>query len=186
MPGRTPVEAVDAFLEPLKSAVSVLGAAKIVTSPGGRSTPGVDHAWSLNGETGYSSGGWHFEAAMHYRIIRDGRPDFGPWRVTTRGYRYRLSVPPGEDVFRMHWHPTGRSNEQRPHMHLALAPSATVGDTLKEHFPSDRQTFEQAIRWAIGAGLAPARSDWQELLEQAERLHLQYRSWSGRNAPGVV
>lgn len=183
MPGRTAPDAFQAFLEPLISAVSVLGQAKIVVSPGGRQASDIDHSWTLNGERGYSSRAWHFEAAMKYRIIQDGRPTYGPWRVTTRAYRYRLAVA-GEDVFRMHWHPDGNSPVTGPHMHVAFAPASHVGDSLREHLPGERQTFENAIRWAIAAGLPPARTDWQDLLDQAERAHLEHRSWSG-GGPGA-
>lgn len=175
MPGRTPSDAFTAFMEPLESAASVLGQAKITVSPGGRSVQNKDHSWTLNGGRGYTKHGWHFEAAMMYRIVDD--PERGPWRVRTLAYRYRLAVPPGQDVFRMHWHPGGNSDIEYPHMHLALAPVDTVGDTLKKHQPVRRQTFEDAIRWAVAVGLKPARDDWEALLEQAERDHLRHRSW---------
>lgn len=45
------------------------------------------HVWSLNREAGHSRGGVVLEASMHYEIIRDSRPQYGPYRVTTRGYR---------------------------------------------------------------------------------------------------
>lgn len=175
MPGRTPHDAFSAFMEPLESAASVLGKAKITVSPGGRTVAGTDHSWTLNGGRGYTSRGWHFEAAMMYRIVEDD--ERGPWRVRTLGYRYRLAVPPGQDVFRMHWHPGGRSDVEYPHVHLALAPVDAVGDTLKQHMQVPRQTFENAIRWAVNTGMEPARQDWEELLAQAERDHLKYRSW---------
>lgn len=178
MPGRNPAEAFRAFIEPLESAMSVLGPAKITVSPGGRNVPNKQHAWTLNNQRGYSSHGWHFEAQMMYQIIEDARPGYGPWRVTTKGYRYRLAVPTAREVFCMHWHPAGNSPVHAPHMHLALSPHDQMGDTLKKHLPTKRQTFEQAIRWAIELGLEPARDEWKELLEQAEQQHLKYRTWT--------
>lgn len=177
MPGRTPAEAFRAFIEPLESAVSVLGAAKITVSSGGRQVPDKPHAWTLNGGRGYTTGGWFFEADMQYRIRRDDAPGRGPWRVTTLAYRYRLAVV-DMDVFRMHWHPDGNSPAKSPHLHVRLAPVERVGDTLQHHLNTERQTFENALRWAIQVGMPPARSDWSDLLDQAEAAHLRHRSWS--------
>jgi hypothetical protein len=110
---------VAVFLEPLQQAVSCLGQGKIMTSNGGKDRLGKVHSWSLNGETGISKQGWHFEAQMHYEIITDDRPGYGPYRVTARAYRYRFDLA-GQDVARFHWHPLGRSPHKDPHVHLAL------------------------------------------------------------------
>lgn len=179
MPGRTPTEAFRAFVEPLELAASVLGHVKLTFSPGGRSQPDEVHAWTLNGGSGYSRAGWHFEAGMMYSIIRDDRVDYGPWRVTTLAYRYRLGVVDRPDVFRMHWHPDGDSHVKVPHMHLPLATGDMSNDeALRRHLPVKRQTFEQALRWALELGMPPARDDWRELLDRAEEAHLRFRTWS--------
>ncbi|RNI16922.1 hypothetical protein EFY87_19790 [Flexivirga caeni] len=77
----------------------------------------------------------------------------------------------------MHWHPDGNSPVRSPHLHLRLAPVDQVGYTLQYHLPTDRQSFEGAIRWAIELGLPPARDDWRELLDQAEAAHRAQRTW---------
>lgn len=179
MPGRTPQDAFRAFVEPLELAASVLGQVKITVSPGGRAKADQDHSWTLNGGAGYSRAGWYFEAAMMYRIIRDDREGRGPWRVTTLAYRYRLAVPDQPDLFRMHWHPEGNSPVKEPHMHLALGVGPlSVDEALKRHLPVPRQTFEEALRWAIELGMPPERDDRPELLNRAEEAHLRYRTWS--------
>jgi hypothetical protein len=182
MPGDCPGEAVDVFLEPLQRAVSCLGFGKILTSPGGKNRLKVLHAWSLNGPAGLSRGGRHFEAQMHYKIIQDDRDGYGPFRVTTRAYRYRFAVL-GQDVTRFHWHPCGRSPHTEPHLHLALVRTGDPGDTRDVHLPSPRFTFESAISWAIALGWPAARSDHEDVLNDCQEPHLHHRSWGGSGPP---
>jgi hypothetical protein len=53
MPGRTPAEAVDAFLDPLRDALRVLdGVAKLMISPRGGFRKDVRYSWVLNGADG--------------------------------------------------------------------------------------------------------------------------------------
>lgn len=177
MPGRNPHEAYRAFIEPIQHAASCLGPTKIVVSAGAAHQPDTEHSWMLNGQNGYSWRGWHFEAQMNYRIIRDERPGRGPWRVTTTAYRYRLAVPE-HDVFRLHWHPAGNSPVKYPHAHLALSPAARMPDSLDAHLPTARMSFEQALRWAFEVGVEARVEDWRERLDRSEAPHLEHRTWS--------
>ena len=119
--------------------------------------------------------GWHFEAQMHYELVRDD--DSGVWRASTRGYRYRLAKL-GHHVFRMHWHPSNVSTYHLPHVHLSLAgPEQAMLTSLDEHLPTGRLTFEDAVEWAIEAGVPARRSDWRDVLAQTRALHIQHRSW---------
>lgn len=176
MPGRTPPEAFKAFIEPITSAVSCLGQAKITCSAGGQHAPEVDHAWSINNERGFSSAGFHFEAIMNYRIVPDDREQYGPWRVKTLAYRYRLAVPE-HDVFRLHWHPAGVSRVNYPHLHAALSPMEKLTNSLDAHLPTDRMSLERAMQWAFELGMPAKRDDWPDVLAAAEAKHLLYRSW---------
>jgi hypothetical protein len=183
MPGRTPAEAFRSFIEPINDALSCLGPAKAVTSAGGRSEPSKDHSWTLNRDgTGFAVKGWHFSANMQYRIIREDRqPD--QWRISTLAYRYKLAVVPGNDVFRLHWHPAGSSSVTYPHLHANLSPQERLGGSLAAHLETDRMTLERALRWAFELGMPAARTDWDEVLHRTEGLHLEHRSWH-RGGPG--
>jgi hypothetical protein len=94
MPGRKPYEAFSSFVEPLAGALSCVGLAKPQASNGGKDTLGKVHTLHLTGvgDDGYVKlGGAHgleLRARMYYRIIRDGRDGYGPFRVSTRGYDY--------------------------------------------------------------------------------------------------
>lgn len=177
MAGRTPHDAFNAFIGPIERAASCLGSVKVQISPGGSTAPNTRHSWSLNGMTGFTVNGWHLEANMSYEIIRDEAPGRGPWRVRTLQYRYRLAIT-GNDVFRLHWHPNGRSPVTYPHLHAALEPKDRIPASLDAHLPTGRMTLEDALRWAFELGMPAARSDWAKRLADAEAAHLQHRSWS--------
>lgn len=168
MPGRTPHEAFQAFIEPLEAAIACLGAANITVSAGGRSDASDRvHAWTLNGMTGMAfTGGFYFTAQMNYRFAKVSRSEF---RVTTVAYMYTLRRG-GDELWSLHWHPDGNSPVKTPHIHLA-------GVDPSGHFPVERMSLEQAVAWVIQSGVTPARDDWQQVLEDSHKLHVKYRSW---------
>lgn len=177
MPGRTPPEAFENFCDPLKRALACIGAhAKITPSEGGRSNPKGTHAWSLNGMRGLSLGEYLLQAQMHYEFI----PRDEGWRITTKAYRYKLSVR-GKDLFRIHWHPWGNSPYKLPHIHAHFAGAKGDLTSLEHHLPTGRMTFEDAISWAIlSGGIEPQREDWAEVLEECQSRHVEHRTWSDR------
>ena len=175
MPGRTPSEAFDAFIDPLQEALGCLGSGKITPSPAARQ-PGAVRAWSINLERGLAlQDGWHFEAEMHYEIIRNDRAGGDNWRATTRAYRYRISNC-DKDLVLMHWHPVGRSPFKQPHLHIPELSGGSSGE--KGHLPVSRVTFEDAIEWVITMSGQAARSDWRAVLDRTRQKHLEHRSWS--------
>lgn len=180
LPGRTPAEAVKAFLQPLQDALACVANAKISVSPGGYGA-GREHSWTPNRGDGVAlDGGFHLDARMKYRIVEQAHASAAErWRVTTLAYTYRLLDQAGE-LWVIHWHPDGPSPDRAPHLHLGtslLAPSGIV--TRKSHIPTGRITFERVIRFAIECGAEPKHADWDQRLLLAEGPHLLYRSWSG-------
>lgn len=175
MPGRTPQNAVDDFLRPLREAVRVLdGHCQFVIPRKGGFHKDVDYMWTLNSPKGMHLGTWgNFQAQMQFRIIDADREQHdAPLRVTTLGYRYHHRRPDGTDSWRIHWHPHGRSPVKGPHLHLP--------PTYDEHLPTGRITFEKAIAWCVDWG-APLRYGRQEALDRlagAEAPHMLYRTWS--------
>jgi hypothetical protein len=176
MPGRTPQEAVVAFLEPLREALKVLDATtKISVAHKGGYRVGVEYAWVLNSGLGVQVGeAGHLVAEMSFEIIEcdPATNEFGhPYRVSTRSYHYKLRSPGGEDRWRMHWHPKGHSPVTYPHLHLP--------PDLKRHFPCERTTFEKAILWCaeLGAPLTCTRAEADNRLLLLEAPHRLHRSW---------
>jgi hypothetical protein len=179
VPGGTPYEAVEAFLEPIEQALSCLGRAKIVVSPGGRAAPNRDHVWMVNAGQGLRHEGdlddHTFYASMHYRIVLadPARHDTskGKWRVTTAAYFYELRTPANDKLWAMHWHPAGRSPVAGPHLHLyQMSPDG--------HLVTARQTFESAVQWCLEFGAEPQRPDCGAVLAESESVHKLWRSWS--------
>ena len=178
MPGRTPVEAFRAFIDPIQSALGCLARAKITASG---FNPGRVESWTINDGAGVDlSKGWHFEAEMHYEVIRSDEPSDGPWRVTTRAYRYLISRD-GTDMVRMHWHPAGQSPVRSPHLHIPFL--ADGAEVEKAHLPISRVSFEDAVQWAIMLSGQAQNGDWLAILEATRLRHIEHQSWSAL-APG--
>lgn len=183
MPGRTVDAAFRDFIGPIKSAASCLGKLALSISPGGQSNPKTIHSWVLLGTDGVTSGKWTFSARMSYKFVQD--PD-GTWRVMSVGYSYGLAYG-DQQLWRMDWHPTSLvSPLPYPHIHLSfdkLLPETPA--ISKEHLPTGRFTFEDAIRWAAAFGFPMVHSDALQRLYLAEKDHLVYRSWGGSQAPDL-
>ncbi|MGH3904823.1 MAG: hypothetical protein ACRDTE_11615 [Pseudonocardiaceae bacterium] len=179
MPGDTPQEAVTAFLDPLRAALSVLDGVGHVSVP--RRGLWVKYkrvSWVLNGGNGMKLGDiGTLHASMTFRVI-DTDPSTNelgkPLRVSTLDYNYKLELPGGTDMWRMHWHPDGVSDTREPHLHIP--------PDLKVHRPCDRMTFENAIRWCIrdGAPLTCSPREAEDFLTDVEAPHRLHRSWGSR------
>lgn len=119
------------------------------------------------------------QARMHYRIVEDGRPDMGPWRVTTEGYMYAVDTVDGAERFSWHWHPDTAGPHSYPHTHLAANIIGREGAFLsRTPMPSGRMTFEALIRYLLASGqVEPLCEDWDTRLTLAEAPHKLYRSW---------
>jgi hypothetical protein len=179
MPGRTPAEAIKAFLEPFRSALTVLDGYARISKPPGPYRKGGIYTWTLNDADGMSLGhSGTFYAAMTFAVV-DSDParhepgHQGAYRCSTRGYNYKLATPRSADLWRMHWHPEGKSAVKGPHLHLP--------PDLGRHLPTARFTFEHAVRWLVeyDAPLRCTAREAKDLLAELEVPHLLYRSWSG-------
>jgi hypothetical protein len=176
MPGRSPHEAVEFFLQSFRDAVGVLeGFSRIVVSQSGGYRKGQLYSWMLNGPEGMELGDVGvLRAAMWFEVVdADPAKHDKPYRVTTRGYNYWLTMPSGQDAWRVHWHPTGNSDVSYPHVH----PMPSYG-----HFLTPRLTFETIVQWCMemGAPLTCTREEADNFLALVEAPHLLHRTWSDR------
>lgn len=182
MPGRSPHEAVEAFLEPLREAVACVGTAHITLSPGARGAVGETHAWTLNGgDSVVIGGGYALSAQMHFETLDRGQ-SLGSerFRVSTRAYRYAIRLRAGDELIAAHWHPTGNSPVTFPHWHVGSPALASDGVFLERaHIPAPRVSFEAMIRWAIESisEVQPTRDDWRQRLESSESTFDQFKTW---------
>ena len=179
MPGRVPYDAYREFMTPLETAIKCLGQANFTVSPGGSSNPAGEHGWTVNSGDGMDLAGGNFQAEMRYQFVRTD--DARSWRVTTTKYRYKLTRN-GADLFRIHWHPDGNSDETRPNIHIPIAGAAN--ETVEQHYPTGRLMFEDAVEWVILMGSVPTREDWLDVLKPGRDAHTSHRSWAHDPATG--
>lgn len=169
---RTPSDALRAFLEPIQEALGCIGIAKITVSPNSTEV-GKTHSWVINSSNGLAlKNARLFKASMQFEIVNDGNG----WRVSTRSYLYSL-LQEGQELFALHWHPDGLSDPQYsfPHAHINIQ---NVKDSKKQHLPTGRLSFKDAIEWSIRLGVETLRDDWEEVLQRTRNDYFQKRTWT--------
>jgi hypothetical protein len=175
--GRTPHEALGAFLDPLQRALSCLTRANLVYRP-----PWLGHVQALGASEepirlatlGGGPAPWLYLEQQYELVEASG--EHGPWKVSTRAYRYRIDSAAGEELVLWHWHPTdpeGRSHRQpRPHLH------AQVGELRGRHLLTGRVGLESVIRVLVeDFNVRPRRGDWRSVLDATEAQFEQWRTW---------
>jgi hypothetical protein len=184
MPGRSPKEAVDAFLEPLKVALSCVTRGQLVLTRGAYGDVGETHQWQLNGDDGATLGDVRLRAGMHFEVLDRGASQRDQrFKVSTRGYVYGIELADdGDELISIHWHPNGTSPYRDPHYHLGEAAISPSGVFLaRAHIASPRISFEHVVRSLVeDTGVRPLCDDWSERLSQTEALFDEHKSWSTR------
>lgn len=173
MPGKSPYEANEAYLSPLKLATSCLSSRahlqpKRARFVGGRGFWDLgDKGVSLKTRSGASA---IVVAGQEFACVECDPEEFGSrYRISTRSYSYELSID-GAVVLRMDWHPTGVSKIPEAHIH-------TQPDD-KLHIYVGRCTFEDFVLSCFEYGVEPARSDAVEVLKASRDLHVKHRTWN--------
>lgn len=122
----------------------------------------------------------HLSVQMEYEIIETDVPDRGPWKVSTKRYRYHVVSDDKTEVILFHWLPEGNCSTEDPHLHVGhsqLTPGAVM--TRKTHVPTGRVSLESVIRLLITEfGVIPLRTDWDATLARCEDRFRRYRTWS--------
>jgi hypothetical protein len=175
--GRTPHEALSAFVDPLQRALSCVTRANLVHRP-----PWPGHVQALGASeepirlaTAAGGPAPSLSLEQQYDIVQ-APGEHGPWKITTRAYRYRIDSAAGAELVLWHWHPTdrqGRPHRQpRPHLH------AQVADLRGRHLPTGRVGLEAVIRALVDDfDVRPRRGDWRSVLDATEALFEQWRTW---------
>lgn len=184
MAGRTPAEAVGAFLAPLQQALDCL-TPTVLNVSGGYYVADRPHALTLgDGDPVALSGEHHLalSVAQNYRLVEFEGPR-GPWKVQTTAYFYELRRGDRE-LLVYHWHPRGASPYIKPHLHIG--PGAEVGFAPLQgaHVPTGRIALEEVLRLAITEfGARPRREDWDEVLERTQAGYEAWRTWPTPRSP---
>jgi hypothetical protein len=170
LPGRTPTQAREAFLAPLRRSISCITVAQLYVSA---KQAGEKEALTLSEDPlqlqSASLGKIQLTLAHQYRVIED---DISGYRVSTAAYNYGLSDDSGRELIAWHWHP--ESKVVRPHLHVAADPL-----THKAHVPTGRVTFESVLRLLLtDLQVSARRDDFHDVLDASEGPHIEYRSWA--------
>lgn len=184
MAGSNPAEATRNFVGPIQRALSCVTLSQVRVSEGGYqpSTTGEPHGLLLDkrGEV-WLSGPERPRLFVNigYDVVRSDDPERGPWKVSTRSYRYHVLTADGTESVLYHWHPDGKSHVTRPHMHMGRAllnPSAVI--SRKAHMPSGRVALELVV-WMLleEFQVVPARDDAYDVLSECLERFERFRTW---------
>lgn len=195
MAGKTPHEAVDNFVAPIKRSLHTLipsqrchhshdggvflGSERTLTFHGGQPM------WTATG--GQEPRRYGLVATMSYRIIEDRRPGYGPYRVTMLEYIYDIVVPrpndpAGETMLAWHWHPNNERIKE-PHLHIKPGAAEKLHPALCDaHVPTGRVALEDVVEFMHAElRVVGQRHDWEPILNKARDDHLLHRSWHHRS-----
>ena len=166
MPGRTPAEAVNDYLQSVQLAVSYVTDA-VASVDGGYYVADTPHTLSLNRgrpvRIGGTSGIW-LVLRQYYRIVRSEVPPT-QWTVSEEGYRYRILDADHREILAYHWHPTGLSYYAAQHLHIGHGAVIGREELHHAHLPSGHVSIPDILRLLISDfGASPRRHDWQAVL----------------------
>ncbi len=175
MAGRTPAEAVNAFIESFGKAVSSLTSAVVNVGGGGYHPSPEPHVLILNdGSAIRLSGDLFMFVSQRYRIVEDVEPR-GPWKVAVVGYVYSLENAARQELISYQWHPAGRSPVTFPHFHLG--PASRVGEERvgRAHLPTGRIAPQSFFRLVLTEfDITPRRADWEAVLDDTQTAFAEW------------
>jgi hypothetical protein len=187
--GRTPYEAAENFLGPLKRCVSHFTGDQLELSAGGRHPADEPHSVALNrGQLSRlrSDPPLALLLSINYKIV-EAEGDRGPWRTTTTKYEYAIHKwkDPQRELIAFHWHPSDRVDW--PHVHLKWeilredAPLPRRKLRIRTHRVSIENVFQMLVS-EMGCEPISTR-DWETTLAETEARFRQYQSWGAEPPP---
>lgn len=188
MAGRSPHQAISAFIEPLQQSLSCISPAvlqyqhHLTTGQPGLLT--VNNGDPLTVKVAGAPFG--LDIRHHYEVVEaDG--ERGPFKVRSTGYFYGVLDQDGREVFAYHWHP--RSLYRGPHLHTS--PAAAVGMNGVSllhglHVPTGRVAFESVIVLLLEAGVPSRRNDATAVLDANIQRFERWRTWGGSTDVGGI
>jgi hypothetical protein len=174
--GRTPQEAVEDFLEPLREVVGCITDEGFVTrrpgSDGEQQTAAFQSGFTILERP--SGDALRLELLLRYVIVQ-AEGERGLWKVSTREYIYEIADERDELVAAYHWHPqSGRITW--PHVHVYGARDSLTLHKL--HLPTGCIPVESIVRFLVeDLGVQPLRPNWDEIIIRREVASRQWRTW---------
>ena len=175
MAGKTPKQAVENFLAPIRQAVSCITSTFVISGfdPNRSSKP---HVLAVNNGDPVkltSTPPLYLTVQMQYRVV-EVTGDRGPWKVTTAGYNYSVQGRLEKEIFAYHWHPWVRPSY--PHLHVCQASGVNV--LRKIHLPTARISIEDVLQLLIEQfKVEPIRQDWEKVFKRTKAAYEKFRTW---------
>jgi hypothetical protein len=175
---RTPGEAVEEFLGPIKETLGCLtneGFVARIRRPGGPH-PAVFQRGVIALRRRDSRPSIRLGLSHTYSVV-ETEGERGFWRVSTAGWIYELADSDDNLIVAFHWHPGGHGRMTWPHIHAYGTHESE--ELHKLHPPTGRVSIESVVRFLIeDLGVIPRRASWRAILERNEHLFRERRTWS--------
>ena len=175
MAGKTPRQAVENFLAPIRQAVSCITHSFVISGfDPDNSRPQVLTINNGDPVKLISTPTFYLTVQMQYRVV-EAKGERGPWKVTTAGYNYSVQDRLEKELFAYHWHPW----MQPTYPHLHLCPASGVNILRKIHLPTARISIEDVLQLLIAQfKVKPIRHDWKRVLKKSKGVYEKSRTWS--------
>lgn len=176
MAGKSPHQAIKAFVEPISRSVHCFTRANLRPTdyPSIGEGPALLILNNAQPVRLDSDRDIHLSATQWFEVVEaQGRRR--PFKVQTTGYQYDILVGfEREETFAYHWHP--HTNREEPHLHV----EAQTADfsTSKIHVPTGRIAIEHALILAHELGAEPIRGDWEDVVFGSLEKFERWRTWS--------
>lgn len=178
MAARTPGEAVEEFLDPIKVTLRCItdeGYVARIKRPGGP-YPSLFQRGLAVLDRGRGRSPLQL-ALTHSYLVESGEGGRAPWRLRTASWIYKIADANGVTILEFHWHPANSGRVTWPHIH-AYGTHVSL-ELHKLHPPTGRISIESVVRFLIeDLGVVPRRADWPAILDRNERLFRERRTWS--------
>jgi hypothetical protein len=178
LPGRTPKEAQDAYLGPIRESLSCivdLSVNHLVTSASSRLASSLQlHFRNAVAPLRGTDLALYFEQTFH-----PAQDESGLFKITTDAYNYRVDRKTGrgqkEEVVSYHWHPHTTEDVQFPHLHIHVTDHSHVN---RVHFPTGRMSIERLIQFLVrDYNVTRRRTDWDEVISRNMETFERHRTW---------
>lgn len=185
---RTPNEAYERYIEPLRDALGCITAERLAMSE--RASRVVEKLYPvfLNKLTPVPLRGGTpllFRMGQEIKIVDVGNDEpGGRYRIRTLRYLYAFSTTERKELLAFHWHPQEEGGAiPFSHLHIGAAltgehPPLRPETLHKAHIPTGRVSLESVVRLAITEfGVVPLRANWEGILQRTEEAFVTHKTW---------
>lgn len=166
MLARTPSDAVKAFRESLRLAVSYVTLSVLTDPEPYGPTDRLRQITLPSSPARLRGSGLGLSIRIGYRLVEISG-ERRPWSVSVVAYQYKLDDRDGREILAYHWHPEGRVTVPHVHVGAGTAEGRLRPDLARAHLPTGHVPLRDVLRLAIAElGVRPLRPDWDAVLRR--------------------